>query len=910
MVQNLLNDLYVADPVFAEQVAAKLTADDVSALSLHLKKFIEDTVWALSLETAFGHAVAFGFIELVQSECGHQVPRYHQYVRKFGEKGPALGKVMAETLMIVLKLDNDDIFEQFLGTVDIMLEKGTYSLYGPFKALAVMCAEKDTKSIRAYLKLLSDTFSLDLTYKQCRPLTYTLPRAALKFSPGKRAFQIEQLGLVMSADFRLADYFLEGLAKGLNLLTSDALEDFVSVGLAKLKKSRKLCAKFLSLDSMLGLSTFEDLQVAVPLSQVRHSLGHYINARTGRHVSVKGMPAAGSGDDAEDALSFSDGTSIWLPNEISRFNDKQKNADLYKHLAKLEVGFFEFGTFDFDLEKLALRLDDVKVNTPTPGSSCSDLEQFINSFPDRSLAEDLFTVFEHGRIKDLIAVRYPGLIRRVLPEFQAEAVRISARTGKPGLLQSLYQRIGLGMDVVETAGKACGYSDLIRKITYLYQEKMAENPVVETSAELVFLSYPGIEKQITLSLSENDRSLKTPYNRKINPALYFSSLLAMDRTALLIKTKLMEKGVRVYRSDVRKRLLDNNGTVTMSDIKEIAICRADPDPVGNQGSAQKIDLSDVDLTGILADSGIAPNPEANTSGPGFFYKEWDSRLGDYLYRHTRVSDQRITESNSGFYQKTLDRYRGLIEQIRYAFELLKPEGLTILRQWMEGDEFDYRALLDFAIDKKAGIMPSDRLYIKRIKQQRDVAVLLLVDLSRSTSNTVVDSENMVMDVEKEAIVLFCEALEVVGDRYAVAGFSGTGRLGVDYFRIKDFDDTLDGRTRKRINAMASQRSTRMGAAIRHAASQLENISAGVKLLIIISDGFPNDVDYKKDYALEDTRKAVSEARSKNIHTHGLTVNIAGDPKLDDLYGNVHHNVISDVRELPGKLPRIYSTLTR
>jgi nitric oxide reductase activation protein len=229
---------------------------------------------------------------------------------------------------------------------------------------------------------------------------------------------------------------------------------------------------------------------------------------------------------------------------------------------------------------------------------------------------------------------------------------------------------------------------------------------------------------------------------------------------------------------------------------------------------------------------------------------------------------------------------------------------------VEGDEFDYRALLDFAMDKKAGKTPSDRLYIKHLKQTRDVAVLLLVDLSRSTAHAIYNSKATILDVEKEAIVLFCEALQVVGDAFAIAGFSSTGRLGVDYLRIKDFEENMNDSVKCRINAMAPQRNTRMGAAIRHAYRQLEKTASKVRLLIILGDGFPNDVDYKHNYAIEDTRKAIFEGRSKNIFTHAITVQFSGDPRLDDLYGNVHHNVISDVRELPDKLLRIYGNLTR
>ena len=102
----------------------------------------------------------------------------------------------------------------------------------------------------------------------------------------------------------------------------------------------------------------------------------------------------------------------------------------------------------------------------------------------------------------------------------------------------------------------------------------------------------------------------------------------------------------------------------------------------------------------------------------------------------------------------------------------------------------------------------------------------------------------------------------------------------------------------------------MGAAVRHAAAQLDRVSARVRLLMILSDGFPNDLDYKQDYAVKDTRKALFEARSKDIYAHAITVNIAGNSKLAELYGNVRFNVISDVRELPDRLLRIYSALTR
>ena len=247
--------------------------------------------------------------------------------------------------------------------------------------------------------------------------------------------------------------------------------------------------------------------------------------------------------------------------------------------------------------------------------------------------------------------------------------------------------------------------------------------------------------------------------------------------------------------------------------------------------------------------------------------------------------------------------------MRRAFELLRPEGLSMMRPWLEGDQFDYRALLDFAVDRRIGRIPSDRLYIKRDKRQRDVAVLVLVDLSKSTANLASGSSSRILDIEKEALVLLSEALDVAGDQFAVAGFSGAGRFGVEYLRIKDFSDGLDDGVRRRINAITPMRSTRMGAAIRHATRALEKTPAKVRLLLTLTDGFPNDVGYKQGYAVADTRNAVREASAKQIHFKAIVVNLAGDPDLDALYGKFQHSLISDIKELPGKLLRIYGAMT-
>jgi nitric oxide reductase NorD protein len=429
------------------------------------------------------------------------------------------------------------------------------------------------------------------------------------------------------------------------------------------------------------------------------------------------------------------------------------------------------------------------------------------------------------------------------------------------------------------------------------------------------MAYPYIDS--VLKTSEHSRDLKkkykplrTPFGRRLRPDLFYMSHRNIEQTAAKLIRQLTERGYTVYKSDIRRKLIANKGMISHEEIHSILVNHQNKNSPDIREHGTSIDLSWLDLSHLQDSRVIAPVLDNDEIGAVFWYKEWDCNLKDYLASHVRVVDRSISESSGNFYIRTLKQHRGLVQRIRYAFELLKPEGLMRLRQWVEGDEFDYRALLDFAMDKKAGKIPSDRLYIKHIKQTRDVTALLLVDLSRSTANNVYNSEATILHVEKEAIVLFCEALRVVGDVFAVAGFSSTGRLGVDYFRIKDFEENLDDTVKGRIDALTPQRNTRLGAAIRHAAGQLEAVSSRVRLLILLSDGFPNDLGYKHQYAIEDTKKAILEARSNNIFTHAITINFTGDPKLDDLYGNVHHNVISDVRELPDKLPRIYGSLTR
>jgi len=923
-----IESLHLLDPDLAATVHRQLERFEPVVSAAVVALLVDDIFWGLTREISFGQAIAAGYLQLMTRVEYGVLENYHRLVRAAGARGTTIGRLMAIHLAPVLIVGDRDLLQLFTEAVGVMESQGIYTLTRPLDALSQLLNRGERSAAAMFLKLLSVAFGMDLSYNQCQHLSVNLPQAMLSFAKTKRVWQLEQLLRVVRADVHLIESFLAGMKKGLRLLTPAALDRFISAALVKTIQRPESAASFLSLDSRQGRDTFAELQVAVSLREVEAQLNRYLGARTGLQISVRPLSALDgrlSPISATAVTACTDGRFIYMPEEIAFYGHKQANTDLYRCLARFESGNHEFGTFDFDLERLFDRcqaltdccsaLDGLGIPpvSDRPTTMTSDLERFLGLFPLPALAADLFTVFEHGRIRRMLGRRYPGLVLSFLPILQSEA------GPSQGVMDDLYAVIALGLPPSSASGTGDVRYHLVKGLLAQFVEHTETGECrVESSGELVVLSYREVANTLTeyapgQASGQAYRPLQTPFDRHLRPDLVHAAGQALDQKVLALKERLAEKGFRVYRADLRKHLETHQGLVRADDLAamlENASNIADP---GNHGTPPPSEELSVQLAQDLPELFDTLPPEDETEAQAeTWHPEWDCNLGDYLTAHTRVRDRAVTGSENRFYSRVLQRHRGLVKRIRTAFELLKPEGLKLYRQWIEGDAFDYRALLDFVLDKKAGITPSERLYIKRLKVNRDVAVLLLVDLSRSTANPVAGSTARVLDVAKEAIVLFSEALEVVGDIYAIAGFSGNGRLGVDYFHIKDFSEPMNEAIRNRIDAMVPQRNTRMGAAIRHAAAQFAAVTSRVRLLITIGDGFPNDLGYKKRYAVEDTRRAISELRSRHIHVHAITINIdtADDGRLDDLYGEIHHNVIANVVDLPEKLWRIYGMLTR
>ena len=286
----------------------------------------------------------------------------------------------------------------------------------------------------------------------------------------------------------------------------------------------------------------------------------------------------------------------------------------------------------------------------------------------------------------------------------------------------------------------------------------------------------------------------------------------------------------------------------------------------------------------------------------FLYNEWDYERQSYRKNWSVLREMEVHPTHDSFVSDTLHKYRGLAMDLRRTFEALRGED-KLLKKQPFGDDVDIDALVEALADMCHGEEMTERLFTKMHKLERNIAVMFMVDMSGST-------KGWINDAEREALVLLCEALETLGDRYAIYGFSGMTRKRCEVYRVKHFDDPYDDEVRARISGIRPKDYTRMGVTIRHLTSLLGEVEARTKLLITLSDGKPDDYDtYRGAYGIEDTRMALIEAKRSGIHPFCITIDTEARDYLPHMYGAVNYAVIDEVRKLPLKVSDIYRRLT-
>jgi nitric oxide reductase NorD protein len=316
---------------------------------------------------------------------------------------------------------------------------------------------------------------------------------------------------------------------------------------------------------------------------------------------------------------------------------------------------------------------------------------------------------------------------------------------------------------------------------------------------------------------------------------------------------------------------------------------------------------------VLASEDPPPRQASAEAGAprrvGVAYPEWDWRTERYHPKRAVVREREAEPGNPAWAEQALARHAREVQHVRRRFERLRPQRVRLTRQ-ADGPDVDLAAYVTSHADRHAGRAPDDRLYETVRPARRDVAILLLVDVSGSTDSWVADTRRIV-DVEKEALIVVCEALDALGDGYAVMAFSGEGPASVSVATVKDFSERNGLLVRRRIAALEPDRFTRTGAAIRHATAALSAQTARHRLLLVLSDGKPNDVDvYEGRYGVEDTRQAVAEARMQGLHAFCLTVDRQAPVYLPRIFGPSGYAVLRHAATLPHVLVDVVRLLLR
>ena len=697
-------------------------------------------------------------------------------------------------------------------------------------------------------------------------------------------------------------------------------ENWFKAGAEVLAYSREGAQAYFAVESQKALASVEAAMSGVPLRHVARRVKLFVQGLCGADVTIAALPDSPAASPARATVS-ADGRTISLPTVLRRYPTAEANERLYLVMAAHEAGHVEFGTYRLRLESLTDLVQLVRQRYGRPPHATPDtLKALFQLYPHPRLAQDVWTVLEDARIDFLLQAEYPGL-RRELAQLAAEAV--VPRDPAHGLtVKELIVDCLLRLSTGESADSA---------VPHAVKEEVS---ILWTMCQPLFQTTATAEQSVRLAhdLYVRMEELLAPRAELIeaNQATDESTELGVGPTA----SESMNDNYRpatnwVYRGAMspefitrdREQIEHTDGIETERDrmaglqggtneqTRAGQGTRGEQESMGREVLAGGQSLSLVEEL-LALEVEPQPMPESTAhDARAVRYPEWDHTIQDYRVNWCLVAERPTETGSAESVDEILAAHRSAITSLRRIFENLRPPAFRRVAGQADGDDLDIDAVVRRAAELRAGSEGDDRTYVRREKRQRDVAVVFLVDVSGSTSRRL-DSGRRVIDVEKESLVLLCEALEAVGDQYGLYAYSGQGRASIDFLTIKDFDDRLGPTTAHRLGGLGPRQQNRDGAAIRHASAKLLARDAIHRLLILVSDGRPLDGEYKDEYALEDTKTALREARQRGINPFCVTIDREADLYMRRMYGDVQFAVIDRVESLPSRLPRMYHRLTR
>ncbi len=660
--------------------------------------------------------------------------------------------------------------------------------------------------------------------------------------------------------------------------------EWVEEGLAIARTHLERAEAYFALRSRQAVEVAGRLSRGILLRDVQSTLTFYAEALCGRPVEIR--PGTG----ASSALADGGGV-ITLPDKITVYATPEENFRFYKVLTLHEAGHLEFGTYDPLPPRVLEWFAEPGAAAPKEGP----LRSLLDRFPDPGLAQNLWTIVEEARVDYLLRREYPGIagdVDRVLFEQLRGRPKPDTLPRRAAILEVLLQ-----LSVADTADVPLPLLDVVGQAYELIKRVRAPGATAEDALRIVIDLYPVVADGLD---GPDPVSTETPPASDAPPDF---DQLAMGHAPIerfAFRDSLTPPAFRA----------EQRGGAPAEDRQPTI--RVEDDRSRDEASASVRESDGADNAVSAGSAG----------GAGAWYDEWDLGAQEYRRRWCRVTERIADEGADDEVEAILARARGIIASLRRRFEVLRPEAFRKVARQAEGEDIDLDAATAAAVDRRAGLTPSDRLYVRREKKTRDVSVAFLVDASGSTgrqlagaSSVTLDSclasdrPRRVIDVEREGLILLAEALDALGDEFALFAFSGQSRLGVDCLVIKDFETPPGPAVRHRLGGLRPMGQNRDGAAIRHVARRLSRRPAAVKLLIVLSDGRPLDDGYEGPYALDDTKFALREVRALGIRPFCITVDDAAPRYIEAMYGEVGYTIIDDVATLPARLPSLYKRLT-
>ncbi len=796
--------------------------------------------------------------------------------------------------------------------------------------------------------------------------------------------------------------FLRSLPQVLERISSNQLPNWFQQGMQLLQENPEGGLAFFKLESVTAERVLESLSSSLELERVSEVLRLYCRALSGARIEVQStreLVSKGIGW-VNEAVASTDGTRVFLPPVVDRYPSKRDNFAWFKVVATHQVTHLEFGSFDFSFDRPATVFKDwrplwearnrkgskgsevVESNGQGDNRWLTDMARLFSLMKDRQLAQDIFSVSEDARLDHRVKAEYRGIVKdyqRVESESLKERPPIHEMPLQQAMVELLI-RISLGQSRNLPVPK--DYQKEARMMARILRRLFKPSTTVEDAAEATLRLYAIISRLPNQQVPEGqwqsedfDQEDGEDYSEE-----ELEQMLSQlgegegeDDEAKETEEESYQSPKQVdYRGDfkpelvqllakLREKQAEGQGKPLSQEVME-QLLQESADLAAEAGQlAGSVNLF---AHNLMKEAGVPPPQSTPGQGHGpiaheeesggplearepktYVYDEWDFRAADYKPRWCIVREKIMDAGDIQFYNDTLRSYASLMEEIRRQFELVIPESFRKIRRLKDGEDLDLDAIIEASVDRMIGITPSEKVYWRRNKIERDVAVVFLLDMSASTAEAIDDGRHSgdsskapddpveymmwlrnrregalrrhykrIIDLEKESTALLIQALESIGDSYGLYGFSGYGRENVEFYVIKDLEEPFSDRVKRRVDKITPLHATRMGPAIRHATSKLAKQEAKTKILFLISDGRPQDRGYsregvEKEYAVHDTHMALVEARRQGITPFCLTVDKAGHDYLKAMCGDMGYEVLDDVWQLPRHLPLLYRRLT-